>query len=44
VYYVVFPHPRYRHPVEPAIAILCVFVITQAETRAKPKPSDSAPQ
>jgi 4-amino-4-deoxy-L-arabinose transferase-like glycosyltransferase len=44
VYYVVFPHARYRHPVEPAIAILCVFVITQAETRAKPKPSDSAPQ
>ena len=44
VYYVVFPHARYRHPVEPAIAILSVFVITQAETRAKPKPSDSAPQ
>ena len=31
VYYVVFPHARYRHPVDPEIAILCVFVITQAE-------------
>jgi 4-amino-4-deoxy-L-arabinose transferase-like glycosyltransferase len=44
VYYVVFPHARYRHPVEPAIAILCVFVITQAETRAKPKPSNLSAQ
>jgi 4-amino-4-deoxy-L-arabinose transferase-like glycosyltransferase len=35
VYYIVFPHARYRHPVEPAITILSVFVITQAETRAK---------
>jgi 4-amino-4-deoxy-L-arabinose transferase-like glycosyltransferase len=35
VYYIVFPHARYRHPVEPAIAILSVFVITQAEPRAK---------
>ena len=40
VYYVVFPHARYRHPVEPAITILSVFVITQAETRAKPKPAN----
>lgn len=40
VYYVVFPHARYRHPVEPAITILSVFVITQAEMRAKPKPSN----
>lgn len=31
VYYVVFPHARYRRPVEPAITILAVFVISQAQ-------------
>jgi len=44
VYYIVFPHARYRHPVEPAITILSVFVITQAETRAKPKSSNLSAQ
>ena len=29
VYYVVFPAPRYRVPIEPEIAILCVFVLTE---------------
>jgi len=29
-YYVVFPIPRYRHPIEPEMAILCVFVLTEA--------------
>jgi hypothetical protein len=41
VYYVVFPHPRYRHPIEPEMLILGVYLITQAETttaqRAKAK-------
>jgi 4-amino-4-deoxy-L-arabinose transferase-like glycosyltransferase len=32
VYYVVFPHPRYRHPIEPEMLILGVYLITQAET------------
>lgn len=36
VYYVVFPAPRYRQPIEPEMAILCVFVITEA---GKPKAS-----
>jgi len=40
----VFPHARYRHPVDPAITILSVFLITQAETRAKPKPSNLSNQ
>ena len=44
VYYVVFPHARYRHPIEPAITILSLFVITQAETGAKPKPSNLSAQ
>ena len=31
IYYVVFPHARYRHPVDPEITILCVYVVTQTE-------------
>jgi 4-amino-4-deoxy-L-arabinose transferase-like glycosyltransferase len=36
VYYVVFPAPRYRQPIEPEMTILCVFLITEAQgwTRA----------
>ena len=34
IYYVVFPSPRYRVPIEPEMAILCVFVISEAERRA----------
>ena len=30
VYYVVFPAPRYRHPIEPVMAILGVFLLTEA--------------
>jgi 4-amino-4-deoxy-L-arabinose transferase-like glycosyltransferase len=30
VYYVVFPAPRYRHPIEPEITILAVFLLTEA--------------
>lgn len=30
VYYVVFPAPRYRQPIEPEMTILCVFVVTEA--------------
>jgi 4-amino-4-deoxy-L-arabinose transferase-like glycosyltransferase len=32
-YYFVFPHARYRHPIEPELLILAVFLI--AETRKK---------
>ena len=35
VYYVVFPHPRYRHPIEPEMLILGVYLISQAETEKK---------
>jgi hypothetical protein len=31
VYYFVFPHPRYRHPIEPELAILIVYIISEAE-------------
>jgi hypothetical protein len=38
IYYVVFPAPRYRVPIEPEMAILAVFVITEAgRTRADRK-------
>jgi len=30
VYYVVYAIPRYRHPIEPEMAILCVFLLTEA--------------
>ena len=31
IYYFVFPHPRYRHPIEPELGILIVYVISEAE-------------
>src|SRR5262249_4378419 len=31
VYYFVFPHPRYRHPIEPELGIMIVYVISEAE-------------
>ena len=34
VYYVVFPAPRYRQPIEPEMTILCVFVVTEALGKA----------
>jgi thiosulfate reductase cytochrome b subunit len=33
IYYVVFPSPRYRVPIEPEMTILCVFVLTEAGKR-----------
>lgn len=34
IYYVVFPAPRYRQPIEPEMTILCVFVISEARWRS----------
>jgi hypothetical protein len=31
VYYIVYSIPRYRVPIEPEIAILCVFLLTEAQ-------------
>jgi 4-amino-4-deoxy-L-arabinose transferase-like glycosyltransferase len=36
VYYIVFPYPRYRHPIEPVIVILGIFLITEAEIHGRP--------
>lgn len=30
VYYFIFPHARYRHPIEPELVILMVFLISEA--------------
>src|SRR5271157_1378937 len=35
VYYVSFPHPRYRHPIDPMLVILGVYLFTQASPRNK---------
>jgi hypothetical protein len=37
VYYVVFPHPRYRHPIEPELGILMVYVISAAGKNSSEK-------
>jgi 4-amino-4-deoxy-L-arabinose transferase-like glycosyltransferase len=37
VYYIVFPHPRYRHPIEPELGILIVYVVSEAEIRRAPR-------
>jgi 4-amino-4-deoxy-L-arabinose transferase-like glycosyltransferase len=31
VYYCVFPHPRYRHPIEPELGILMLYVISEVK-------------
>ena len=36
IYYVVFPSPRYRVPIEPEMAILAVFLVTEAGKRGEP--------
>lgn len=33
VYYVVFPHARYRHPIEPEIGILAIYLICEAKSK-----------
>ncbi len=35
VYYFVYCIPRYRHPIEPEMAILAVFVLTEAREKTK---------
>ncbi len=42
VYYVVFPGPRYRHPIEPEMTILCVFLVTEAGKKTEITASDRA--
>jgi 4-amino-4-deoxy-L-arabinose transferase-like glycosyltransferase len=34
VYYFVFPHARYRHPIEPELVILAVFLLCEVRSRS----------
>ncbi len=34
VYYFVFPHARYRHPIEPELTILIVFLLSEVNWRS----------
>ena len=46
VYYLVFPHPRYRHPIEPELGILILYLISEvrsARSRNTLKPQQPAP-
>jgi hypothetical protein len=42
IYYFVYPHARYRHPIEPIIAILIAYVISEAGTKPRPNFGDNA--
>ena len=45
IYYIVFPSPRYRVPIEPEMTILCVFVVTEARTKTRVSlPGQSSPR
>jgi len=35
-YYFVYPHARYRHPIEPELTILIVFLLTEIDWRKSP--------
>jgi 4-amino-4-deoxy-L-arabinose transferase-like glycosyltransferase len=44
VYYFVYCIPRYRHPIEPEMAILAVFLLTEAGTNARASARDRSSQ
>jgi 4-amino-4-deoxy-L-arabinose transferase-like glycosyltransferase len=39
-YYFVFPHARYRHPIEPELLILAVFLVSEARSKRTSNPSE----
>jgi len=39
VYYMVFTHARYRHPIEPEIGIVAVYLLSEVQWRPKSPPS-----
>jgi 4-amino-4-deoxy-L-arabinose transferase-like glycosyltransferase len=42
VYYFVYAIPRYRHPIEPEMTILAVFLITETKTKATSSPPNQS--
>jgi len=43
VYYVSFPHPRYRHPIDPMLLMLAVYLFTQISPRRSKTNDANAP-
>ena len=41
IYYFVYPHSRYRHPIEPQMAILIAYVISEAAGKRLPRASEN---
>jgi len=41
IYYFVYPHARYRHPIEPELTILIVFLLRQVSLRNTTKQSEA---
>jgi hypothetical protein len=41
IYYFVYPHARYRHPIEPELTILVVLLLSQVSLRTTAKQSDT---
>ncbi len=41
IYYFVYPHARYRHPIEPELTILIVFLLSQVSLRTTTKQSET---
>lgn len=37
VYYFVYPHARYRHPIEPELLILAIFIVEQTMEQRRPR-------
>jgi hypothetical protein len=44
MYYAVYAIPRYRHPIEPEMTILCVFLLTEAGKKSILRPGRSSPR
>ena len=44
VYYFTFPHPRYRHPIDPELLILGVYLISEARPRNESLATDTLPE
>ncbi len=44
VYYFVFPHPRYRHPIEPELGLLMLYVISELHGRGRFQKEISIPR
>ena len=42
IYYFVYPHSRYRHPIEPVMAILIAYIVSEAGKRTTTSPLNNA--